>query len=62
MLVLSRKVRERIILEIPPSTAWRTITVDVSEFVADKVRLAFDADKDVNIGRKEVFESKEPRP
>ncbi len=56
MLVLSRKESEFITLTIPPSAETREIKVTVTEIRSKgefdaKVKLGFDADKDVKIMR-----------
>ena len=50
MLVLSRKKNERIIIH-------DNIIVTVIEIRGDKVRLGFEAPKDVPIHRKEIYEA-----
>jgi len=50
MLVLSRKVNQAIIIN-------DNITIVVVEFRGDKVRLGFEAPKDVSIHRREVYEA-----
>lgn len=50
MLVLSRKKDERIIIN-------DNIVVTVLEVRGDKVRLGFEAPKDVPIHRKEIYEA-----
>ncbi len=59
MLVLSRKVLETIRLFVPPSTTPQLIDVTVIEIRAQKVRLAFDADKLVQIHRLEISVARE---
>jgi len=56
MLVLSRKVRETVI--ITPSNG-ETVEVFVVEIRGDKVRLAFTAPDSVIIDREEVHEAKQ---
>lgn len=56
MLILSRNEGQFIELTIPPSTTERTIKVTVAEIRSKgefdaKVKLGFDADKDVRILR-----------
>ena len=50
MLVLSRKKNERIIIN-------DNITITVVDVRGDKVRLGFEAPKDVQIHREEVYEA-----
>ncbi|MGH9856767.1 MAG: carbon storage regulator CsrA [Acidobacteriota bacterium] len=50
MLVLSRKKDEKIII-------GDTITVMVIEIRGDKVRLGFDAPKEITVHRQEVYEA-----
>ena len=59
MLVLSRKVLETIRLFVPPSTTPQLIDVTVIEIRGQKVRLALDADKPVQIHRLEISEARE---
>ncbi len=61
MLVLSRKIDERIIIEIPPSDTPRKIEICVTDIRNDSVRrakLGFDAAKHIKIYRSEL----EPNP
>lgn len=51
MLVLSRKKDEDVVI------AGGLITVKVIEIRGDKVRLGFEAPKDVDIHRKEIFDT-----
>ena len=54
MLVLTRKLEERIRFKIPPSITPQTIEVVVSRISSDKVRLGCEADDDVVILRAEL--------
>lgn len=54
MLVLTRKLEERIRFKIPPSITPQTIEVVVSRISRDKVRLGCEADDDVVILRVEL--------
>lgn len=56
MLVLGRKRRERVTVEIPPSDKWRTVEVVVARLEYDEVRLGFVAPPDVDIVRNEIRE------
>ena len=51
MLCLSRKVEEKILLFVP---GREPIAVQVIDIKGDRVRLAFEADRDVVIHREEV--------
>lgn len=53
MLVLSRKSNEQIVILTP---SGEVVSVMVIEIRGDKARLGFDAARDVQIHRKEVFE------
>lgn len=55
MLVLSRKKDERVVIGTGPTT----VTVKVVEVRGDKVRLGFEAAKEVPIDREEVYEAKQ---
>ncbi len=50
MLVLSRKINEKVVIA-------ENITVTIVQVRGDKVRLAFDAPKDIIIHRKEVYDA-----
>jgi len=50
MLVLSRKIGEKIVI-------GDKITVTIMEVKGDSVRLAFDAPKDIKIYRGEIYEA-----
>ncbi len=54
MLVLSRRKRETVVLEIPPSTEWRTIEVVQCDVRGNVSRLGFVAPDEVNIVRSEL--------
>lgn len=51
MLVLSRKVDEKVLIFVP---GCAPIAVQVIDIRGDKVRLAFDAEREVQIHREEV--------
>ncbi len=53
MLVLSRKTDEEIVITVNGTT----LSLKVVEIRGDKVRIGFDAPKDVSIWRKEVAEA-----
>ena len=57
MLVLSRKKSEQVIITVPPSAETRTVSMMVVEIRGDKVRVGFDADRDITINRKEVADA-----
>ena len=50
MLVLSRKVNERIVID-------KRITITIIEIRGDKVRLGIEAPLDVSVHRQEVFDA-----
>lgn len=51
MLVLSRKKNERIIIEV----GGKKVEIVIVELGPDKVRLGFEADKEIPIHRQEVY-------
>jgi carbon storage regulator CsrA len=59
MLVLTRKVNERVAVDLPDG---RRVWVQLLEIDRNKVRLAFVADKDVRINREEVLAKLEAAP
>jgi len=58
MLVLSRKKNESVIITLPDG---REIVVVVVEIDRGKIRLGFQADADVKIDRRELYEEKKAR-
>lgn len=54
MLVLSRKLDERIQITVPPSSVPQVIKLLVIEIRGDKVRIGLNADKSVMIHREEI--------
>ena len=54
MLVLSRNPRQTVVITV----GNRQIRITVTAICGDKVRLGFDADRDVQIDRREVYEAK----
>jgi carbon storage regulator len=58
MLVVSRKEHQEVFIDVPPSSETRRIVVSVPEIRGDKVRLGFDADRDIIVDRSEVAEAK----
>jgi carbon storage regulator len=54
MLVVSRKINERVFVEMPDG---RLIVVTISAVRGDKVRVGFDAPQDVKILREELFQA-----
>lgn len=56
MLVLSRKLHEKIVLDVPPSAVSRRILVSVAEIDRGKVRLGFEADREVKVMRLELVQ------
>lgn len=54
MLVLSRKLDERIQITVPPSAFPQVVQLLVIEIRGDKVRLGLNADKSVMIHREEI--------
>lgn len=57
-LVLSRKINERVMIEVPPSTYPQTIEVVVVDIRGDKSRLGFRAEPEIVIDREEVLKAK----
>jgi len=57
MLVLSRKPDEKIVITVPPSEQPQTIEMRICSVRNDKVRIGFDADRDVTIHRQEVADA-----
>lgn len=55
MLVLSRKLLEKIILDVPPSSATQRIVVTVVDIDRGKIRLGIEAPRDVPIYRTELL-------
>lgn len=55
MLVLSRKCDEKILIHVP---GFKEIEVTVVQIDSSRIRLGFDAPKDVIILRKELQENK----
>lgn len=53
-LVLSRKIGESVILKVHPSAEYREIIVRVADIRGNKVRIGFDADKSIAIGRDDM--------
>lgn len=62
MLVLGRKVRERILLEIPPSDETRLMTIDVVRILECSVRLGFDGPREITIVRAEIVREEIAEP
>lgn len=54
MLVLSRKENESVVARID----GRLVKITVTEIRGDKVRLGFEAPRDIEVDREEVFERK----
>lgn len=59
MLVLSRKISEKIVIIVPPSTETQTIEVEVRRVAGNRVTLATAADKSVRILRNELKDAAE---
>lgn len=57
MLVISRQLRQKTFITVPPSSIKRTIEVTVERIDGAKVRLGFDAGKDIKIDRAEVLDA-----
>lgn len=55
MLVLTRKVGDRIVID-------GGITIEVTEITRTQVRLAIDAPRELRIVREELIVDREPRP
>ena len=60
MLVLSRKVDERIVITVPPSDKPTQIIITAVEFRGDKVRIGIDAPSDVLVLRDELEPREQP--
>lgn len=56
MLVLTRHPEEKLVFEVPPSPVPRVIEVTIVAVRGDKVRLGCDADKDILVHRKEIYD------
>jgi carbon storage regulator len=54
MLVLSRKLDERIQITVPPSAVPQIIQLLIIEVRGDKVRIGLNADRSVMIHREEI--------
>ncbi len=54
MLVLSRKINEKVIISVPPAASVTTVTIAVVEITGGKIRLGFEAPQEVRIDREEV--------
>jgi carbon storage regulator len=57
MLVLSRKVGEKVIITVPPSTQPTVIAVTLVETRADRCRLGYEAPRTVSIHRQEIHDA-----
>jgi carbon storage regulator len=57
VLVLTRKLDEKIIFDVPPSTVARRIVLNVNELRGDKVRLGIEADRSIAVHRLEIAEA-----
>lgn len=62
VLILTRSVREEVILTVPPSAEPTTITVTVVKIDRAKARLGFTAPRTVVIDRAEVDAAKRASP
>ena len=56
MLVLSRHVDEKIIIEVPASSTPTIIEVVVADIRGDKTRIGLEAPWSVDIKREEIYE------
>ena len=54
MLILARRVSERLILNIPPSDKPQTVTIMPTEIRGDAVRLGIQAPREIEIVREEI--------
>jgi carbon storage regulator CsrA len=54
MLILSRRVGEKIVVVVPPSTAATEVTVEVTSVGASQIKLGLNAPKTVSIYRSEL--------
>lgn len=59
MLVMSRQRDEEVVIVVPPSDKPRVIRHTVVDIRGDKVRNGYDADKDIEIDRREVYDAKQ---
>lgn len=59
MLVLSRMMDESYVITVPPSTEPTVITQTIIQIRGEKVRTGFQAPKNVEIDRAEVYASKQ---
>lgn len=55
MLVLSRKISEQVYIDVPPSTQTRRIVVTTVDIDRGKIRLGFEADRDIKVMRPELL-------
>jgi len=56
MLVLTRRVDETVIIDVPASETPTQIRVKVTDIRGDKVRVGFEAPHSIAINREEVYE------
>jgi carbon storage regulator CsrA len=54
MLILSRRVNEKLVIVVPPSTAVTEVTVEVTSIGASQIKLGMHAPKTVSIYRDEL--------
>lgn len=57
MLVLSRSLLEKIVIEVPPSDKTRRIVVAVTDIDRGKVRIGIQAPRDMPVWREELLPS-----
>ena len=57
MLVLTRKLDEKIVFDVPASNVSRRIVLNVNELRGDKVRLGIEADRSIAVNRLEIAEA-----
>ena len=60
MLVISRTRDGRVVIIVPPSDKPTEIDMTIVDIRGDKVRLGFDAPREVNIARSELLEPTPP--
>lgn len=56
MMILARKLSERIVLTIPPSDQPQTVTIMPTEIKSELVRVGIVAHKEIRIDRGEVHD------
>ena len=62
MLRVTRKCKEAIVLTIPPSNKKQEVFVILREIKGDRAGICLQADKEVIIDRKEIWDAKHDHP